>query len=227
VPGFEPVIFDLDGTVVDTVELIRDSFRHATSTVLGVELSDRQIMAGVGKTLMAQMVALSPEHAQELYDVYREYNHRRHDELIRPYEGMQAALEDLRAAGRHLGIVTSKSADTTQMAFASIGVGHLFDVVVTASDTSEHKPDPAPIRLCLERLAAAGLPADPAAAIYIGDSPFDIAAGAAAGTATAAVTWGIFSLDDLLAARPDHVAREPRDIVRLCLTGALSGEKRA
>ena len=225
--GFEPVIFDLDGTVVDTVELIRDSFRHATRTVLGVDLPDRQIMAGVGQPLMAQMVALSPEHAQDLYDVYREYNHRRHDELIRPYKGMQAALEELRAAGRHLGIVTSKSADVTQMAFDAVGVGHLFDVVITAGDTSEHKPAPAPVRLCLERFAAAGLPADPAAAIYIGDSPVDIAAGTAAGTATAAVTWGIFSLDDLLVARPDHVLHTPRDIVRLCLSGSVSGEEKA
>jgi pyrophosphatase PpaX len=227
VAGFEPVIFDLDGTVVDTVELIRDSFRHATRTVLGIDLPDRQIMAGVGQPLMAQMVVLSPEHAQELYDVYREYNHRRHDELIRPYEGMQAALEELRAAGRHLGIVTSKSADVTQMAFDAVGVGHLFDVVIAAGDTSEHKPAPAPVRLCLERFAAAGLPADPAAAIYIGDSPVDIAAGTAAGTETAAVTWGIFALDDLLAARPDHVLHAPRDIVRLCLTGSASGEEKA
>ena len=225
--GFEPVIFDLDGTVVDTVELIRESFRHATSTVLGVDLPDRQIMAGVGQPLMTQMVALSAEHAQELCDVYREYNHRRSHELIQPYEGMQAALEELRAAGRHLGLVTSKGVDATQMTFAAVGVGHLLDVIITADDTSEHKPAPAPVRLCLERFAAAGLPADPAAAIYIGDSPVDIAAGAAAGTATAAVTWGIFSLDDLLVARPDHVLHTPRDIVRLCLSGSVSGEEKA
>lgn len=215
--GYEPVIFDLDGTVVDTVDLIRESFRHAVGTVLGIELPERVIMAGVGRPLMAQMRVFSSERADELYDVYREYNHRRHDELIRPYDGMEAALRELRAAGRHLGIVTSKSADTTKMAFDAVGVGGFFDVVITAGDTAEHKPSPAPVRLCLERFAAAGLPAEPAAAIYIGDSPVDIVAGAAAGLATAAVTWGAFTLDDLLAAAPDHVARGPRELVDLCL----------
>lgn len=216
-PGFDPVIFDLDGTVVDTVVLIRESFRHAVTTVLGVTLPDRTIMAGVGQPLMTQMQRLSAERAPELYDAYREYNHRHHDELIRPYDGVEAALRQLRAAGRRLGIVTSKSADTTAMAFDAVGIGELFDVVVTASDTAEHKPSPVPIRLCLERFAAAGAPVDPAAAIYIGDSPFDIAAGAAAGLATAAVTWGIFTVEDLRAARPDHVLETPRDLVDLCL----------
>jgi pyrophosphatase PpaX len=103
--GFDPVIFDLDGTVVDTVELIRDSFRYTVKTVLGDELPDSVMLAGVGQPLMPQMQALSLEHAEELYNVYREYNHRRHDELIKPYAGMRAALMALRAAGRRLGIV--------------------------------------------------------------------------------------------------------------------------
>ena len=174
-------------------------------------------MAGVGQPLMTQMRRLSAERAQELYDAYREYNHRRHDELIRPFAGIEAALRALHAAGRHLGIVTSKSADTTKMAFDAVGIGELFDVVVTAGDTAEHKPSPAPIVLCRERFAAAGVPAEPAAAIYIGDSPFDIAAGAAAGVTTAAVTWGCSRCDDLLAASPDHVLHEPCELVDLCL----------
>ena len=96
--GFDPVVFDLDGTVVDTVELIVESFRYATRTVLGEVLPDEVIIAGVGQPLMAQMEALSAEHAQELYDVYREYNHRRHDELIRGYDGRRGGAR--RAQGR-------------------------------------------------------------------------------------------------------------------------------
>ena len=153
--GFDPVVFDLDGTVVDTVELIVESFRHATRTVLEEELPDEVILAGVGRPLMEQMQRLSAERAQALYDTYREYNHRRHDELIRGYEGVSEVLDALRAAGRRLGIVTSKSADTTQMAFRAVGLREHFEVVVTASDTTEHKPSPAPLLLCLERFGAA------------------------------------------------------------------------
>lgn len=213
--GYDPVVFDLDGTVVDTVELIVESFRYATRTVLGRVLPDEVITAGVGQPLMIQMRTLSEARAQELYDVYREYNHRRHDELIRSYDGMADVLRGLRDGGRRLGIVTSKSHDTTQMAFRATGLLDEFDVVITASDTSEHKPSPIPLRLCLERLGAS---AD--GSIYVGDSPVDIQAGRAAGMATAAVAWGVFGRDALLAVRPDYWLEEPRELLRLCLEGS-------
>jgi len=221
VRGYDPVLFDLDGTVVDTVELIRTSFRYATRVVLGKELPDREIMAYVGQPLMDQMVQLSPEHARELYDVYRDYNHSRHDELIGSFEGIEAALEALRAGGRRLGLVTSKSADTTAMAFRAVGLREHFDAVVTAGDTAAHKPSPEPLLLCLRRLAEAEpqRPVDVAAAMYVGDSPFDILAGQAAGMATTAVTWGIFSREDLEAAGPTYVLERPTDLVALCLEG--------
>ena len=219
--GYDPVIFDLDGTVVDTVELIRDSFRYTVKKVLGRELPESVMLAGVGQPLMPQMQALSPEHAQELYDVYLEYNHRRHDELIKPYDGMQAALAQLRAAGRRLGIVTSKSRDTTAMALRSVGMRDLFGEVVTATDSSAHKPSPEPVLLCVEKLG--GVPAE---AIFIGDAPVDIVAGTAAGLATAAVTWGLFSRDELVAANPTFVLDSPQQIVALCLDGRVSiGER--
>jgi pyrophosphatase PpaX len=212
--GFDPVLFDLDGTVVDTVELIVVSFRHATRTVLGEELPDEVITAGVGQPLLAQMERLSPEHARELYDVYREYNHRRHDELIRGYAGVEELLEGLKADGRRLGIVTSKSRDTTEMAFGAVGLEAYFDVVVTASDTAEHKPSPVPLLVCLERLGAAATHA-----IYVGDSPADVAAGRAAGVTTAAVAWGVFGREALLAARPDYWVERPVELLDLCLEG--------
>ncbi len=231
--GYDPVIFDLDGTVVDTVELIRDSFRHTVRTVLGRDMPDEHILAGVGQPLMTQMRRLSEQHAQELYDVYREYNHRRHDELVRGYEGVQEMLEALHAAGRRLGIVTSKSRDTTEMAFRAVHLGEYFDAVVTASDSDEHKPSPAPLLLCLERLGGAGRAAagsgggepDAGAAealgpIYIGDSPVDIEAGRAAGMATAAVAWGVFGRESLLAAAPDFYVTTTVDLLALCLDGA-------
>jgi pyrophosphatase PpaX len=182
--------------------------------VLGEVLPDEFIIAGVGRPLRTQMERLSAEHAQALYDVYREYNHRRHDELIRGYDGIEEVLVALKAAGRRTGIVTSKSRDTTAMAFRAVGLEAHFDVVVTATDTSEHKPSPVPLRLCLERLGATA-----AGSIYIGDSPFDIEAGAAAGMATAAVAWGVFGREALLAAGPDFWLDEPRDLLGLCLRG--------
>jgi len=212
--GYDPVIFDLDGTVVDTVALIRSSFRHASEVVLGRVLPDEVLMAHVGQPLMEQMELLSPEHAQELYDAYREHNHRVHDELIREYEGVEEALAGLREAGKRLALVTSKSAYTTEMAFRAVGLHRYFDVIVTADDTSEHKPKPTPILVALERLGVG-----PETAIYVGDSPFDIEAGNAAGTATAAVTWGIFPRADLERSHPTFILSRPQQIVALCVDG--------
>ena len=120
----------------------------------------------------------------------------------------------MRAAGRRLGIVTSKSADTTQMAFKAVGLREHFEVVVTASDTAEHKPSPIPLRLCLERMGAS---ADDA--LYVGDSPVDIEAGRAAGMTTAAVAWGVFGREALLAAGPHYWLDEPAELLDLCLRG--------
>ncbi len=209
--GFDPVIFDLDGTVADTVELIRVSFRYAVQTVLGIEIPDEILLAGVGQPLLTQMEKLSPTLSRELCEVYRDYNHRVHDDLIRAYDGLEEGLQHLKERGRQLAVVTSKGSKATTMA---LGLGDYFDVVITADDCAEHKPSPVPLQLCLERLGAT---AD--RAIYLGDAPVDILAGRAAGMATAAVTWGIFSRADLLTAEPTFVVTTIPEMVALCLDG--------
>jgi pyrophosphatase PpaX len=215
--GYEPILMDMDGTVVDSVRLTRESFRNAVRSVLAEELSDREMMAFVGQPLMQQMKQLSPEHANELYEAYREYNHRMHDELVSVYAGIEATLHGLRTAGRRLGLVTSKSTPTVEMAFRVLVLRKYFDAVVTASDTTLHKPRPEPLLLCLSRLSTPGRPAEPAGAVYVGDSPFDIAAGRAAGMATIGVTWGIFPREELENAGATHVAECPEELTALCL----------
>ena len=208
--GFDPILFDLDGTVVDTVVLIRESHRHAVRTVLGRELSDEHLVANVGKPLLEQMHAFSPEHADELYRVYREWNHAHTAELIASYDGINGLLDALTGDGRQLGLVTSKSRDAVDLAFRSLDVGRYFDIVVTADDSERHKPDPEPLRLALERL---GRTVD--GACYIGDSPFDIQAGQRAGMVTVAVTWGFFGNEDLAAVRPDITCDTVADLDRV------------
>jgi len=210
--GFDPILFDLDGTVVDTVELIRESHRHAVRTVLGVEFSDERLVANVGKPLLEQMEAFSPEHAQELYRVYREWNHAHTAELIAAYDGIAPLLERLSAAGRQLGLVTSKSRDAVDLAFASLPVAEYFDIIISADDSVRHKPDPEPLRVAL-----AGLGRTANGGCYVGDSPFDIQAGQRAGVATIAVTWGFFGRDDLEAVRPDIVCETAAELGQVLL----------
>ncbi|MFN8110806.1 MAG: HAD-IA family hydrolase [Thermoleophilia bacterium] len=208
----DPVLFDLDGTVIDTVALIRESHRHATRQVLGRELTDEQLVANVGRPLIEQMRVFDADRADELYEVYRVWNHANTAALLRAYDGMDALLGDLRAAGRRLGIITSKSRDAVDLAWDCLPLGHLFDVVITADDSAVHKPDPTPLRVALERL---GMGAE--GACYVGDAPFDLQAGRAAGMATIGVTWGFFPRATLQPEAPDAICDTVDELRRVLL----------
>ena len=202
-------LFDFDGTLVDSVALILDSFRHATATVLGSVPDDRVLMAGVGMPLREQMRGFDPDRADELTAVYREHNTLRHADLLGPYPGVDAMLAGLRLRGCRLGIVTSKMRDAVELGMRYVPLGD-FDVVVTCDDTDRHKPDPAPVLHALARLDA---PA--AGAVYVGDAPYDVRAGRGAGVATAAAMWGnTFPADVLRAERPDRELARPEEALR-------------
>lgn len=211
--GFDPILFDLDGTVIDSVALIRESHRHAVRTVLGEDWEDERLVANVGRPLLEQMAAFSPDRSEELYRVYREWNHANTTRLLLAFEGVEEGLSRLRAAGRRLGIVTSKSHDAVDLAWGVLPtLRELFDVVVAAEDSARHKPDPAPVRVALARLGA-----DPDGACYVGDAPFDLQAGRAAGVTTIAVPWGFFSRDSLAAEGPDMIVETVEELVEACL----------
>ena len=197
-PVFKAVVFDLDGTLVDSVELITLSFQHAIREVLGREASREEAIQHVGTPLKEQMMRISPERADELLAVYREFNHREHDRMLKLYDGILDLLNDLTKAGCALGLVTSKSRPTTQMAFDLTGIEPYFDATVCCDEAPGNKPSAAPILYCLERL---GVP--PAAAAYIGDSPADIQAAHAAKVTGIAVTWGVFDTQTLTAEKPE------------------------
>jgi pyrophosphatase PpaX len=183
---FPVVLFDLDGTVVDSGGIILASMRHATRTVLGREIPDQALMATVGGPgLEAQMLELGgAEHAEELVSVYRSHNEPLHEQLG-ICAGMDGVLARLKAEGRRLGLVSAKRRRTVELAFDATGVGHLFDVVVGGDEAPRQKPAPDGLLLALGRLGA-----DPADAAYVGDSPFDMAAARAGGLAAIGVSWG-------------------------------------
>lgn len=198
----QAVLFDLDGTIVDTLPHILASFRHATADVLGAPLPDDELMRYVGIPLAEQMRHFTgdADTADRLLASYREFDHRTHDEMVRLYPNTAATLRTLTGADLPLGIVTSKSRQMAHRAIALFELGRYFGAVVTEDDTPVHKPDPLPVLT-----GACLLGVDPERTIYVGDSPMDIKAGKAAGAATIAATWGVASRDRLEAAGPDAV----------------------
>jgi pyrophosphatase PpaX len=206
---FPVVLFDLDGTVIDSGAIILASMRHAAREVLGVEVPDEQLMAAVGGPgLEAQMQALSPDRADELVTVYRAHNEPLHDELV-CCAGMDEVLVQLKDEGRRLGIVTAKRRQTVELAFARIPIEHLFETVVGGDETKKHKPDPEPLVLALERLGAA-----PDDAVYVGDAPFDVKAAKAAGLYSVGVSWGgIHGRERLEAEEPDALVDTTEELL--------------
>ena len=195
-------LFDFDGTLVDTTDLIYQSMRHAAGEVLGREVSRKVLMANVGQPLPRQMKLLSAEHAEALLNSYRLHNEENHDALIKEFPGVEEALARLRWAGVQVAVVTSKRRFSVDMALKSFpGLGEVVDQWVTMEDTNEHKPRPEPLHKGLELLG--NVPREEAT--YVGDSPFDVAAAKAARVTSIAVSWGAFSEEALRAAGPDHL----------------------
>jgi pyrophosphatase PpaX len=211
VPRFPVVLFDLDGTVVDSGAIILASMRHATREVLGSEHSDDELLQAVGGPgLEAQFAVFAPDRVDELVRVYRAHNEPLHESL-EACVGMEDVLVRLHEEGRRLGVVTAKRRATVELAFARVPLAHLFETVVGGDETERHKPDPEPLLLAAERLGV-----DPATAAYVGDSPFDIRAARAAGMYAVAVTWGrIHDRTRLEREEPDAIADTAEELLEL------------
>ena len=213
----EAVLFDFDGTIVDTTELIYESMRRTTCEVLGRELSRETLMANVGQPLPRQMELLAdgqPEKTEELLEAYLQHNEELHESLIREFPNIGTSLARLRDVGLRLAVVTSKRRFSVEMALNSFpDLRDVFDVFVTMEDTAEHKPLPAPLLKGLELLGDV----PPERAAYVGDAPFDVAAARDAGVVSVALSWGVFTVDALRAASPDHLFEDLDSAVDLLL----------
>ena len=209
---YRVILFDLDGTLIDSGPIIMASMRHASVTVLGREPDEEAVRAAIGgQGLVSQMRDLDPDRVDELIDVYRAHNEPLHATL-ETFDGVEHLLRDLVGRGHQLGIVTAKRRSTVHLAFDRFPfLPELTDVLVGSDDTERHKPDPDPVLEALHRLGAT-----PEEAVYVGDSPFDIQAGNAAGAHTIAVGWGGIHPDErLLAAEPNALVQHPSEILEL------------
>jgi pyrophosphatase PpaX len=210
-PRFATYLFDLDGTLLDSVGLILASYRHTALAHRGSAPDDAVWLAGFGTPLRTQLRVLSddPVEIAAMVETYREYNLTHHDAMTRPYDGIVPAVRAL-AARADLGLVTSKLREGAMRGLRHAELEDSFDVIVGADDVDRHKPDPAPVFAAVERLGA-----DPATTIFVGDSPHDMAAGRAAGVRTGAALWGPFARAALEAHTPDYWLAKPEELLEL------------
>jgi len=187
------VLFDLDGTLVDSIALLLASMNH---TFEGREHrpTDSEWIAGLGTPLPAQLTPFieSEEDRQRLIQRYREFQNVEHDRLMARYEGVAETLAALQQRGHPMGVVTSKGNAMMDRGLRFIGAEHFMSVTVGYDSCNRHKPDPYPVLLAVEKLGYT-----PAEAVFVGDSPHDIKAGNAAGVITIAALWGPFTRQTL------------------------------
>jgi len=207
---FPVVLFDLDGTLIDSGPIIIASMQHAVQTVLGREIAVEELSKTIGgQGLVAQMEALDAERVDELVEAYRLHNEPLHDTL-EGFEGIPLVLARLHEQGRQIGIVTAKRHRTVQLAFDRFPwLEQYVELVVASEDTELHKPDPDPVLAALERFDAA-----PSSAAYIGDSPFDVRCAKGAKVFAVAVGWGGIHPDErLVVEEPDAFVHAPEELL--------------
>ena len=205
-------LFDLDGTLLDSIDLILESFHHTTRTHLHRELSDDHWLAGVGTPLRDQLGPLARSEAERdaLLATYVAYNLEHHDAMAKPFPGIVEVVKTLHGRGAKLALVTSKMSRGANRGVHLLGLEKELPIRICADDVVRGKPDPEPV---YKALAALG--ASPESAVLIGDSPHDTEAGRAAGVATAAVAWGPLSRETLEAAAPDYWIERPTEVLEL------------
>jgi pyrophosphatase PpaX len=211
----ETALFDLDGTLIDSIELIRRSYEHTLRVHYDRELTREDWLSGLGRPLRWQFAHYTQDEREidAMIATYRAYNRDHHDAMVTAFPGTVDAVRSLKEQGLALAIVTSKLNSLARRGLEIAGFQGVFDVIVGADDVREHKPDPAPVAAALALL---GRPAR--TAVMVGDSPHDLASGRAAGAFTAAVAWGPFERGELERAEPDHWLEDAEQIARLALS---------
>jgi pyrophosphatase PpaX len=210
-PNLNTVLFDLDGTLIDSIRLILDSYHH-TLRAHGIPArTDEEWMRGIGTPLRVQFAEWTESPGLDrMIETYREYNLSNHDACVVPYPGIADVVRTIKAAGFATGLVTSKNRSGAQRGLRLCEIEPLMDVIVGADDVENPKPHAEPVEK-----AVAYLGADPLRTVYVGDSVHDMASGRAARVHTAAVLWGPFTRGDLEPTRPDFWLERPADLLTL------------
>jgi pyrophosphatase PpaX len=211
-PPLRTILFDLDGTLIDSVQLILESYRHTLASHGVPPRTDEEWLRGVGTPLAAQFAPWQDDRGtvEAMIATYREYNLANHDRMVREFPGVVDTVRAVRAKGLKTGLVTSKARQGALRGLRLVGLDDAMDVLVCADEVENAKPHPEPVEKAVRLLAG-----KPAATLFVGDSIHDLHAGRAAGVRTAAVLWGPFSRAHLAPGTPDYWLEHPKDLLAL------------
>jgi len=204
------LLFDLDGTLINTNELIIASFMHTLEKFYPGKYQREHVIPFMGPTLTESFSTVDANRVDELITEYRRFNVEMHDEFVEEYETVYETIETLHNQGYKIGIVTTKARNVVEMGLSYSRLKQFFDVVVTIDDVQNAKPHPEPIQLALKKLNAT-----PEETIMVGDNYHDIEGGKNAGTKTAGVEWSLKGKEFLESYHPDYMLEKMSDILTI------------
>lgn len=204
------VLFDLDGTLINTNDLIIDSFKHTFKKHLNIDVHESEIVMHFGEPLLDTLAEYDKENAHILMQTYREYNEEIHDELAKEIVGAKETLSELKALGIKVGVVTSKRRELAERGLKLFNLLDIMDVVITPEDTTKHKPEAEPVLKACDILAVR-----PEETIMVGDSHFDILCGKNAGAKACLVKYTALPIDMIMLHTPEYLVDEIKDILKI------------
>lgn len=204
------LLFDFDGTLLNTNDLILETFMHVLNEKFPGQYNREECLRFIGPSLKETFDAETPGETEEMIAKYQEFNMKYHDELVKSYDGVVETLEELHAMGVRMAIVTTKRRFSLLRGMKLMGIEHLFETIVSYDDVQNVKPDPEPVLMALQRLGI-----EKEDAIMIGDNHHDILAGQNAGVKTAGVAWSIKGVDYLRSFNPDYILEHMQDLLEI------------
>lgn len=206
----EAVLFDLDGTLINTNQLIIDSFKHAFNTELNINPDDEEIVQYFGEPLMQTFARYDKENTMKLFNAYIQYNEKNHDNIVFAMEGARDTIIGLKKSGIAVGVVSSKRRIMVNRGLKVCDLSELMDVVITPEDTEKHKPDGEPL---MKACTILGI--NTANALMVGDSHFDILCGKNAAAKTCLVKYTAVPIQNILKYKPDFLIEKLTDLLSI------------
>ena len=204
------LLFDLDGTLVNTNELIIQSFMHTLGHYYPGRFKEEDLIPFMGPALEESFSSVDPERTEEMVQMYIAFNRENHDRFVTEFAGVYETVKKLKEQGYKLGVVTTKRAEIVALGLKLTNLESFFETVVTFDDVTKLKPDPEPVYKALEFFGSR-----PEEAMMIGDNSHDILAGKNAGTQTVGVAWSLKGKDFLMRYEPDYMLDTMDDLLQI------------
>ncbi len=211
----DTVLFDFDGTIMDTNNVILMSWQHTFRTLENREEEESVLTATFGEPLEYTLARFFPNvPVEESIEIYRSFQRTNFSDLITLFPGMKELVMKVKALGYKTGLVTSRLKSTAMEGLEKFDLTKYFDVIITPEDTDKHKPDPAPVNIALEKLGS-----KPENSVMLGDTLFDIQCSHNAGIGAILVSWSLAlegkSMEDLGDDAPEYIIYEPEELFNI------------